>query len=144
MADVRIGYGAQFWMEDASSTLVKLAEVTEVSVPNPQQSEVEATHFESPGRAREYVPGLVDNGEITLGLNYIAGSATDLLIAAAVAGNDPRDCKVIIPTVTGSGTWEFTFSGIFKGYERNIPIDDRQTATVTIRVNGAVSEAAGA
>jgi hypothetical protein len=33
---------------------------------------------------------------------------------------------------------------IVKGYERSAPIDDRMTATMTIRFTGASAEAAGA
>ena len=127
MSDVKIGYGAQFYMDSALGAETKLAEVTQIGLPNPQQSDVEATHFESPGRAREYVPGLIDNGEITIGLNYIGGSETDLLLTAAMASGDVRDCRVVIPAE--DGTWQFSFSGIVKGYEKDIPIDDRQTAT---------------
>jgi predicted secreted protein len=139
MTTAKIGYLAQFWIDDAASLMTKIAEVIEIGLPNPQQDDVEATHFESPGRAREYIPGLINNGEITIAINYVGGSASDLLLTAAMAAGEARDCEIWIPTTTDF--WKFSFSGIVKGYEKAIPIDDRQTATVTIRVNGAVTEA---
>lgn len=141
MANVVIGHGAQFWIDNSSAVATKVAEVIEISLPNPQQSDVEATHFESAGRTREYIPGLIDNGEISISINYDAGSATDTLILSALADTEARECMVSIPTSSGTAQ-EFTFPGIVKGYERNIPIDDRQTATITIRVAGAVVQAA--
>jgi predicted secreted protein len=137
--DVQIGYGCQFWLHNGTA-LTKLAEVMQVSLPNEQVDEVEATHMESPNRTREYVSGLIDPGEITLELNYIAGSTTDTLINAAKASGAQRDCKIVVPAKTAAQA--FTFKGIVKGYERNAPIDDRQTATVTIRIAGAVTQAA--
>lgn len=141
MANVTIGYGGELWIDNDSGTPTKVAEVISISLPNPQVAEVEATHFESPGRTREYIPGLNDNGEITIGINYDAGSATDTLINSALNDDAPRDIMVSVPTVSGTNQ-EFTFPGIVKGYEKSIPIDDRQTANVTIRVAGAVVQAA--
>lgn len=144
MSDVTIGYGAQFWIEDDASpaVLTKLAEVTNVSPPNLQIDDVEATHYESPDRTTEYVPGFTDAGTISVEMNYIAGSATDTLITEARAAGEVRGMKVVIPAK--GGNQQFTFPGIVKGYEPSVPIKDRQTATLTIRVAGAVVQAAAA
>lgn len=139
MANVKIGHGSQLWIANSTGELTKLAEVIEIGLPNPQVDEVEATHFESPDRAKEFIPGLTDNGEITFGINFIAGSATDTLITEAIASGQVRDMEVVIPALAAFQT--FAFSGMIKGYEKNIPINDRQTATITVRVNGAVTQA---
>jgi predicted secreted protein len=142
MADVTIGWGAQFWLDSASDVLTKLGEITGISLPNPQVEEVEATHFESPNRRREYISGLITDGEGTFEMNYNPGSATDVILRAAIADGVVRDYKIVLPD--GEDTWEITGDCIVKGYERNVPIDDRMTATVTVRFTGASSEAAGA
>jgi hypothetical protein len=141
MANVVIGYGAEWWFDNSSAVLTRVAEVTSVGLPNPQQSDVEATHFASPNRTREYIPGLIDNGEITFEINFDAGSASDLMISEAMTSGEVRDQMVSVPTSSGTNQ-EFTFPGIVKGYEKSVPIDDRQTATVTLRVAGAVVQAA--
>jgi len=138
MSDVKIGYGAGLWIADDTGNLTEIAEVTAIGLPNPQQNEVLATHFKSPGRQNEYVPGLIDNGEVSFGINYIAGSASDTLIVDALTAGEARDVVVAVPA--GASFQYFSFSGIVKGYERNVPIDDRQTATITVRVNGAVTQ----
>lgn len=143
MANVVIGHGAELWIDNSSGTATQVAEVTSVGLPNPQMADVEATHFLSPGRTREYIPGLIDNGEITFGINFDAGSATDDLITEAMTSAETRDVMVSVPTVSGTNQ-EYTFPGIIKGYEKTIPIDDRQTATITVRVAGAVVQAAAA
>ena len=143
MADVVIGYGAKVSFKIGAGVATFLAEVTSVGLPNPQISDVDATHFESPGRAREYIPGLIENGEIPIGINFDAGSVTDALINDAMAETAPITVAITVPTSTGVDE-TFTFPGIVKGYEKSIPIDDRQTATVTIRVAGAVTQAPAA
>jgi predicted secreted protein len=140
---VGIGLGARFYLDNASDVLTELSEIISVALPNSQVEDVEATHMLSPNRRREFVAGLIDDGEGSIEMNYVPGSATDLLITAALADGDTRDYKVVLPVADGS-TWEVTGDCIVKGYEKSVPIDDRMTATLTIRFTGASSEAAGA
>lgn len=140
MTTALIGYGAELWLDNASGVLTQLAEITAITPPNPQVDQVEATHFESPGRRREYISGLVEDGEGTFEMNYVPGSATDALIRAALSDGVTREYRIIIPTATTG--WQFDGSCVVTGYERNIPIDDRMTATLTVRFTGATTEAA--
>jgi predicted secreted protein len=141
--EVGIGLGAEFWLDSAGDVLTQLGEILSVALPNSQVEDVEATHMASPGRRREYIAGLIDDGEGTIEMNYVPGSATDILIRAALADGATRDYKAVLPVADGS-TWEVTGDCIVKGYERSIAIDDRMTATLTVRFTGSSSEAAGA
>lgn len=140
MTDARIGYGAEFWLDNASGVLTQLDEVLSVTPPNPQQTDVEATHMLSPNRRREYIAGLIEDGEGTFEFNYVPGGATDLLVQAALSDGVTRSYQIIIPD--GGTGWEILGDCIVKGWERNIPIDDRMTATLTVRFTGASTEAA--
>lgn len=141
--EAQIGIGAQFWLANNAGTpvLTQLGEITGISLPNSQTEEVEATHFGSPDRRREYISGLIDDGEGTFEMNLVPGSVTDALIRGAQASGLAKSYKVVIPD--GLGTWEVTGTCIVKGYDRTIPIDDRMTATLTVRFTGASAEAAG-
>lgn len=140
MTNALIGYGAEFWLDNASNVLTQLSEILSVTPPNPQVATVEATHMASPGRRREYIAGLIEDGEGTFEMNYDAGSATDVLIRAALADGVTRSYKIVIPD--GAFGWEITGDCVVIGYERNIPLDDRMTASLTVRFTGAASEAA--
>lgn len=139
---VGIGLGAEFWLDSTSDVLTQLSEIISVALPNSQQEDVEATHMASTNRRREFIAGLIDDGEGSIEMNYVPGSATDVLIRAALSDGVTRDYKVVLPVADGT-TWEVTGDCIVKGYERNVPIDDRMTATLTIRFTGSSSEAAG-
>jgi predicted secreted protein len=141
--EVGIGWGAEFWLDNASDSLTELGEVLSVTPPNPQTADVVATHMKSPNRRNEYIAGLIDDGEGTFEFNYVPGGATDVLIRAAINDGNTRDYKIVLPVADGS-TWEITGDCIVKGWERTTPIDDRMTATMTVRFTGASSEAAGA
>lgn len=140
MTTALIGYGAEFWLDNASNVLTQIAEITAVTPPNPQVDQVEATNFDSPGRRREYIAGLVEDGEGTFEMNYVPGSASDELIRAALADGVTRSYRIILPD--GDTGWQIDGDCVVTGYERNIPIDDRMTATLTVRFTGATTEAA--
>lgn len=140
MTVAKIGYGATFKLADASAVLTLLGEITAISIPHSQQAEVEATHFASPNRRREFIAGLIDDGEGTFEMNLEPGSATDALIRTAMTDGVTRAYEIVIPKPTG--TWKITGSCIVRGYERNVPIDDKMSATLTVRFTGAVTEVA--
>lgn len=140
MTDARIGYGTEFWLDNAMGVLTKLDELLSVTPPNPQIAEVEATHMGSPNRRREYISGLIEDGEGTFQFNYVPGGATDILVQAALNDGVARSYKMVIPD--GAFGWEITGECIVRSWERDIPIDDRMTATLTVRFTGASNEAA--
>jgi predicted secreted protein len=115
MTTAQIGWGAAFHLDDASNVLTELAEITGISLPNPQVADVEATHFKSPNRRREYIAGLIEDGEGTFEMNYDPNSATDVILRAAVADGVVRSYKVVIPDTAAD--WQITGDCIVKGYE---------------------------
>jgi predicted secreted protein len=138
MSDALIGYGTRLYMGATANAaaLTKLAEVTSVSFPDETVAEVEVTHYESPGRAREFIPGLSDNGSITFAINWVPGSATDDMLIAAKADRANRTFRIVTPGDEGQ---MFTFPAFISGLSRAAPMDDRMTAEVTLRVAGAVT-----
>lgn len=129
-----IGYGTTVYIGDSSSPGIytQLQEVTEVTPPNLQVDDVEATHFTSDNRTREYIAGLIEPGEASVAMNRIPGSATEILLMNLQTAGTRVAVRMIWPNGT---TWEFI--GHVKGYETAAPIDDRMTATVTFKVDGA-------
>lgn len=117
---------------DSPAAYFELAEVIAVTPPNQQVDDVEVTHMQSPDRTREYIPGLNEPGEASIEMNWIAGSATDEFLIGLRLSGDRRDVRITWPNLT---TW--TFLGHVKGYEPVTPIDDRQTVTATLKVDGA-------
>jgi hypothetical protein len=145
MSDARIGWGAEVQLGATSevSSLVELGEVRSFNVPSDEADEHEVTHFKSPERRKEFISGLIDGGEATVTINYVPGSASDLLLTDALETGTTRAVRFIIPDQTGTAAWQITSSGFVRRYspdtvEPNAPI----TATVAIRFTGAKSQAA--
>src|SRR5207237_4943564 len=138
----RIGWGAQMWLDNASNVLTELGEITEISLPNPQVADVEATHFKSANRHREYIAGLIEDGEGKLSMNYDPNSASDVILRSAVADGVARSYKIVVPD--SAANWEVTGECLVTAYERSLPFGDRMPATFTTRLTRALPEAAQA
>lgn len=141
MAGEGIGWGTEFHLHNGTS-LIELVGVFNVGIPEATADDVEITHYKSPDKYREYIQGLKDRGEFVVEMNYVAGSATDILCQAALAAGDTRPFQTVLPDDAGDPAWEIDGTAYVKGYTRNIPVDDRMTAQLTLRVSGSVTEGA--
>lgn len=134
------GWGGQFWLHNGTA-LTKLVEVTSFGLPTPEAETVEATHLESPNRRREYITGMIEDGELEVVMNYVPGSTTDLLIANALTDGTAKAWKAVVPNATVGRKFEGLC--IVTGYDRgSIEPDGKLEATMTVRLTGATTEAA--
>lgn len=134
-----IGYGSVFEMADEATptVFVALGEVINIDPGEDDDEEVEATHYNSPDRTREYIPGLTTPGEVTVEGNYIPGSETDTKIIAARG-------KRNVGRITLPNGVRKTFPVVRRGYSQAIPLDDRMTFSATFRRAGATTTDAAA
>lgn len=139
MSTAKLGWDTAVKFSDGTA-LTALAEVFNVTVPDSQADEVDVTHYKSPGRSREFIAGMIDHGEIEIDMNYIAGSATDVLLTAAKAAGDARAFEITVPN--GGTGWKFAGTAFVKSYTKEVPLDDKMTAKAVLRVTGAVTESA--
>lgn len=134
MTSARIGYGTLYEIWDAGAApaaFVEVAEVINVTPGEATADRIDATHMQSPGRRREYISGLIDNGEASFEINWIPGSPTDELIRGLLASG-----AVVQHRITFNNDVTVTFDAAVTGFSKAIPIDDRMTATVTVAVSG--------
>src|SRR5918992_3456345 len=132
-----IAYGSTLEVEDDadSGVFVAIAEIKSVYKPNAAVDEVEVTHMTSPSRAKEFLAGLTDYGEIAFDINWVPDSATDTFIEAWRASGETRSTRVAYAS-TGAVD---TFPSFVKGYEAGASAPGEPLAgTLTLRVAGAV------
>jgi len=128
-----IGYGLVFEVEDSpgAGTYTALAQVFSATPPSATVDQIDVTHYTSASRTREFVAGLSDPGSASAEMNYTAGSTTDVFILAWRASGLNRSVRITYPDGA-----EVTFSGTVEGYTPSIPLDDKKTAVLTIKVSG--------
>lgn len=130
MSDAIMGIGITYEIADGASGYDTIGEVFEVTPPNQQTEEVEVTHYGSTGGYREFIAGLRDGGEVTFGINWIPGNETDVILRDLHSAGTVRTHRITFPNGA-----EMSYSGWIKGFERGSPLDDRMTATITVRVS---------
>jgi hypothetical protein len=122
-----IAYASTFGILNGSS-YTNVAEVTSITPPQYSRDAIEATHHGSPNTYREYVPGMIDGGEVSLEINYIPSNA-DVIITAVQAGTG--QFKITHPNAIS-----VTFNAIVTAYSPETPLDGKMNAKVTFKVTG--------
>lgn len=116
-----------------SGVYTEMAEITNVTPPNATINDVEVTHQKSPGRAREFKPGLTDYGTCSCDMNWIPSSVTDTFILAWRADGTTRSMRLTYP----DGEMD-TFPAYPQGYETGAQVGEKLSATLTCKVAGDV------
>jgi len=133
MAD--LGFGVLFKVGDGATVeaFATLAEVIGLSGPGLSMDTVESTHTESANAAKEYIAGLIDGGEISVDLNFLPANATHTSLISDWQNRTLRNFQIVWPD-TANTTW--SFAGFVTNYEPSSPIEDRMTASVSVKLSG--------
>lgn len=139
-----IGYGTILQIFDTVSSppmgWVNVAEVTSITPPNMTRDAQDATHTESPGGWREFIPGLKDAGEVSAELNFVAASDTTALLIAQFDSREVAQARILFsdgdqeaspPTCS---VW--SFSAILTAFPPEAPVDGKMTAATTFKISG--------
>lgn len=97
------------------------------------------THFQSPGRTREFISGLQDGGTVSVSMNYTANGTSDQRIEALKLAGTVLAMRITYPNAV-----TVTFAAAVQSYSKALPVDDRMTATMEVKVAGAITIAPGA
>ena len=137
MTEATIGYGTVIRVGvGAGPTWTTLQHVLDVEWPMAEADEHEATAMDSPNRTKEYVAGLIDNGEVTIPLNWVPGSDTDTVLTAIQQSGELVQIEF---TSNAVGATPETYVGFCKRYSRTSPVNGAQQAEAGFRINGRVS-----
>lgn len=99
--------------------------------PSISRDPVEVTHTESPEGYREFIGGLKDAGEASIDLHFDPAHSTTAEFFADIGRNEPSFYKIVFPDGT-----EWGFPALATGYEPGAPLDDKMTATFTVKLTG--------
>lgn len=127
-----IGHGITFEMADPATptTWIYVAEVFNIEPGEEATDQADATHMQSPNRDREYIPTMNDNGSISMDMNYVPGSATDLALIAAKGKK--RRCRLTYPNGV-----QLLFSGSRESYSNSATFDGKMEANVSFKISGS-------
>jgi len=134
------GFAGTFKTE-ISSVYTTVAQVRDINGPTIQRDTVEVSSRDSTGQAKEYLAGMVDNGEVTFDLVYDpdavthSASASGGLVTLLAAGT-LNNFRVSFADSTATTA---TFAGLVTQFQPTMPLNGAQTASVTIKVSGLIT-----
>ena len=118
----------------------EIAEITNLGGPDETLELIDATHMGSPGGRREFIPSLKDSGEVTLDLNFLPGDANQNGLRQDLIDRVRRTFKLVW---TDLALTTYTFSGYVTSHTKSAAIDDKLTASVTIKITGDIQLSTG-
>lgn len=117
-------------------TFTTVAEVTGLGGPSEALELIDATHMESPSGYREYIPSLKDSGEISVDLNFLPADTNQGGLRDDLVARELRNWQLVW---TDTGGTTYSFSGYVTAVEPKASIDDKLSASATIKVTGPIT-----
>lgn len=127
------GFGTKFQYEGThgSGTFTDFAEVVEINPPEVTRETVDATHLASDNGYREFIPALLDAGEVEIVYNLIPGNTADDVIVTHLESNTIRNYRIEFPNGA-----KFGFAAMCTAHQRATPMDDKMTGSATFKLTG--------
>lgn len=115
---------------------VTIPEVSSINGPSGSASIIDVTDLSS--TAKEKKMGLMDEGQVTLELNYLPDNAVHETLRAARAAKTLKSF-VITFTDTAPASW-FRFNAYVTAFSVSNAVDQVMKASVTLEITGAVEK----
>lgn len=110
-----------------------IGEIFNVGGPSLSREALDATaHGDAD---KEFIGGLRDGGEVNLEMHFDPADAGDQALLADMQEDSPGDYQIVFPD---SATTTFQFAALVTAFEVQAPVDGKLTASVTLKVSGAV------
>jgi len=137
------GVGSHFARENDLSSdpavYIVLAEVNSIEGPTKSKDQIDVTSLDSTDGYREFIGGFRDGGEVSLVMNFTnAGYKTMNLDFESASTHQYRIELPNSPAGGGDGTL-FTFWALVVNLGVSVPMDDKVTATITLKISGTVT-----
>ena len=122
----------------SGSAWVNIAEVNSISGPSMTRETIDVTSLDSTAGYREFIAGFRDAGNLQLTMNFT--EATYDLMKTDFEDDDAQNYEIVLPD---DATTSLEFEGLVIECPLEIPIDDKITSSVNIKITGAVTVNSG-
>jgi len=139
-AGVMVAQGQTFLAGGSDTeTYTTIAEVRSITGPNITLGTVEATHHTSASSFKEYIPTLLDLGEVTFELNFLPVNVTQDQIVGLMKDKLHKILRAFQIVFTDATTTTASFSAFVTGFGNAAPLDGKLTANLSLKPSGSIS-----
>lgn len=134
MSNAVSGIGASFRRWDTSSgTWTKIAEVLNIGGPTMSRDTIETTSLDNTDGYKTFIGALRDGGDVSFGM--IFSLATFEAMKDDFEDDDPKNYEIVLPDADNTS---LEFEGLVTELPLDVPVDDKITCDVSIKISGKV------
>ena len=137
MSDAFAGVGTVFARGEGGSSSAQygaIAEINSIAGPDKSRATIDVTSLDSIGGYREFIASFRDAGSVTLEMNFTIAGYSDM--NDDFESDDAVDYRITLPD---TGNTQFDFSAYVDNLTMGVPLDDKVTASVTLKITGQVT-----
>lgn len=116
-----------------------IAEINSITGPGMSRATIDVTSLDSTGGYREFIASFKDAGELQLEMNF-----TRVTYEVMLADFESEQLRAYAIELPDAANTTLEFNGFVTAAPVSIPLDDKVTSTVTIKISGAVTLSSGA
>ena len=116
-----------------------IAELKDISGPGKALGTTEVTTHASPGRAREFISTLVDNGEVSFTVNFLITNATHDWLTGLMGDLDDGTRRNFQLQFPDAGTTTAAFAAFVTQFNPSEPVDGALEAEITLKLTGLIT-----
>ena len=140
MATKRFAQGTKLYMEDPATpgTYIPIAKAKDISLPSSTTDLIEVTDHDSPNGRKEYIGGLIDSDELTIGINWDAEDTSHSMVETRVG--ELHTFRIEFNNTGGTNGTRYTFDAIIRGFKGTAPVNGVYGADLTLKPSGDVTK----
>lgn len=116
---------------DGTELFTTVAEVKSINGPSMQTGVAEKTHMESLNNTKEFLPTLIDPGELTFNANFLPANASQLSVKTAMVNRTLKNFKIVW-TDAAATTW--AFAGYITGLAPSAEMEGPLAVALTVKL----------
>ena len=137
-----LGHGATLTVDATTNftagSLTTIGDITSMGGPDHARDSIDKSTMDSTNKWREFIPGMLDGGEVSVDLNYDGAAAGEASKLNAYLTNATQYWRITLyDHTTASNRSRITFAGFMTKLGHAIPFDDKVTQSMTLKVDGA-------
>lgn len=128
------GFGTLLKVGDGASpteAFTTILEVKSINGPTLQAGIAESTHMESPSNTREFLPTLIDPGEVSFDANFLPAATTQDGLFDDLAARTQRNWQLVW---TDTAPTTYSFAGYVTGFQPRAEMEGPLTVSITIKL----------
>jgi len=116
------------------TTVTTIGNIISISGPNQSRDSIDISTMDSTNKFREFIPGMLDSGEITFELNYDGTALGTAHALQLLKTNTAQYWHITFPDhTTETSKSDIYCLGFITALGHAIPFDDKVTQSVTVK-----------